>query len=88
MVVTFHFLDYIKNIKEEPFTKSKEQLQNILEQYASLQPKPMNTQFESKVPKTDAIQRYLQKQQRVTHKYPEGIRKLSSYLGINIEQDI
>ncbi len=83
-MVTFNFLDYIKNIKEELFTKSNEQLQNILEQYESLQPKPMNAQFESKVQKTDAIQRYLQKQQRVTHKYPEGIRKLSLYFGINI----
>ncbi len=84
MVVTFHFLDYIKNIKEGLFTKSNEQLQNILEQHESPLPKPMNTQFESKVQKTDAIQRYLQKQQRVTHKYFEGIRKLSLYFGINI----
>eukprot|EP00794_Sanderia_malayensis_P001881 gene1881-2126_t len=64
--------DYATAIKEELFEWSPEKIKDMMDSYAALQPKPLNTQFENRVSRAEAVTNFKNKTKQVTALYPEG----------------
>ena len=54
------------------FTIQKAECNEIMKQYERIAPLPLTSQFKDRLPKLEAVQKYLERNQSTTSMYPTG----------------
>lgn len=71
-LVIFTSLDYVSDIKSTMFQSTLAEMKELTDSYKQNEPEPLNRQFENRRSKGDAIDRHLERKQKVTVLFPPG----------------
>lgn len=68
----FYFIGYVEDLRQVLFNTSEDDLDKIKKKYKRKVPEPLNSQFENKTPRDDAITKNTARKRKVAELVPSG----------------